>query len=57
VNQSLSLSRAKLIEDLFTQRGIKPAVVTGFGSQLPVASNDTVEGREKNRRVEIWIQN
>jgi phosphate transport system substrate-binding protein len=56
-NQSLSLNRAKVIEDLFVQRGIKPAVVTGFGSHLPVASNDTEEGREKNRRVEIWLQN
>jgi phosphate transport system substrate-binding protein len=56
-NQSLSMSRAKMIEGLFMQRGIKPAIVTGFGSQLPVASNDTPEGRDKNRRVEIWIQN
>jgi phosphate transport system substrate-binding protein len=56
VNQALSLSRAKLIEGLFLQRGIKPAVVTAFGSRLPIASNDTVDGRNKNRRVEIWLQ-
>jgi phosphate transport system substrate-binding protein len=56
-NQALSLSRAKIVEDQFIQRGIKPAAVRGFGSKLPVASNDTAEGREKNRRVEIWIQN
>jgi phosphate transport system substrate-binding protein len=55
-NQALSLSRARIIESHFIQRGIKPAAVRGFGSSLPVASNDTAEGREKNRRVEIWIQ-
>lgn len=56
-NRSLSLGRAKIIEAQFIQRGLKPAVVRGFGSNLPVASNDTADGREKNRRVEIWIQN
>jgi len=56
-NLGLSLNRAKVIEDQFLQRGIRPAVVRGFGSDLPVASNETPEGREKNRRVEIWIQN
>jgi phosphate transport system substrate-binding protein len=30
--------------------------VRGFGSDLTVASNDTDEGREKNRRVEIWLK-
>jgi phosphate transport system substrate-binding protein len=55
-NRALSLSRARIIENQLIQRGIKPAVVQGFGSELPVASNDTVDGREKNRRVEIWIQ-
>ncbi len=55
-NQALSLDRARVIEGQFVQRGIKPAVVRGFGSSLPVASNESANGREKNRRVEIWIQ-
>jgi phosphate transport system substrate-binding protein len=55
-SQILSLSRAKIVESQLIQRGIKPAAVRGFGSELPVASNDTNEGREMNRRVEIWIQ-
>jgi phosphate transport system substrate-binding protein len=38
------------------QRGLTPTVVRGFGPDLPVASNDTDEGREKNRRVEIWLR-
>jgi phosphate transport system substrate-binding protein len=56
-NKALSLGRAKIIEGQFIQRGLKPEEVRGFGSDLPVASNDSVEGREKNRRVEIWIRN
>ncbi len=56
-NQALSLSRAKIIEGELVRRGLKPTVVRGFGSELPVASNETADGREKNRRVEIWIQN
>jgi phosphate transport system substrate-binding protein len=55
-NVALSLSRARIIENQFSQRGLKPAAVRGFGSGLPVASNDTPDGREKNRRVEIWIR-
>lgn len=56
-NKALSLNRARIIEDQLIQRGLKPAVVQGFGSELPVASNETADGREKNRRVEIWIEN
>ena len=55
-DQAVSLNRARIVERLFSQRGVKPAVVQGFGSSLPVAPNDTPEGREKNRRVEVWIQ-
>jgi len=55
-NNALSLNRAKIVEDQFAQRGLRPAVVRGFGSDLPVASNDNDEGREKNRRVEIWLK-
>lgn len=54
--QAVSLSRAKMVEKEFIQRGIKPTLVRGFGSELPVASNDTAEGREMNRRVEIWMK-
>jgi len=44
------------VESQLVQRGIKPAAVRGFGSEYPVASNDTSDGREMNRRVEIWIK-
>jgi phosphate transport system substrate-binding protein len=56
VNQRLSVERAQMVADEFKRRGITPAVVTGFGDRRPVASNDTDEGRDKNRRVEIWLK-
>jgi len=55
-NLELSQRRADAIEEQFRHRGVKPGLIKGFGSSLPVASNDTAEGREKNRRVEIWVR-
>jgi phosphate transport system substrate-binding protein len=54
-NLEISRDRAHAVADELSRRGITPSVVEGFGSALPVASNDTPDGREKNRRVEIWI--
>ncbi len=31
--------------------------ILDFGAEVPVASNQTVEGRRKNRRVEVWVRN
>jgi phosphate transport system substrate-binding protein len=56
LNDKLSDDRARTVERQFQQRGLHPATVRGLGSELPVASNDTEEGREKNRRVEIWVR-
>jgi phosphate transport system substrate-binding protein len=55
-NMKLSRERAQTVAAEFKQRGIAPAVVTGFGASLPIASNDSAEGQERNRRVEIWIK-
>jgi phosphate transport system substrate-binding protein len=54
-NLAISRDRAHAVAGELSRRGITPAVVEGFGAALPVASNDTPEGRDKNRRVEIWI--
>jgi len=54
-NQTLSDERAKIVARQFSSRGVLAAVCTGFGSAVPVASNETDEGREKNRRVEVWL--
>jgi len=55
-NQAISLKRANAVADEFWRRGIAPAVVSGFGADNPVASNKTGEGRQKNRRVEVWLR-
>jgi phosphate transport system substrate-binding protein len=56
VNCRLSKERAQAVSDQFGQWGLNPATVSGFCSELAVASNDTEDGREKNRRVEIWAR-
>jgi len=55
-NLTLSKERANAVADKLKARGIKPTLVTGYGQELPVASNETEPGREKNRRVEVWIR-
>jgi len=55
-NLHLSLARAKAVGDELTKRGLRPGAVKGFGPYLPVAANNTDAGREKNRRVEIWLR-
>ncbi|MGA9596877.1 MAG: OmpA family protein [Acidimicrobiia bacterium] len=54
-NQDLSERRAQAAFDYFTAKGQDPTrfVVQGFGEQFPVASNDTEEGRARNRRIEF----
>ncbi len=53
----LSVQRAKTIVDELVKRGIAPGrfMYEGKGGSEPVASNDTKEGRARNRRVEITI--
>jgi phosphate transport system substrate-binding protein len=55
-NQELSKDRAMVVAQELRARGIKVGDVIGFGSARPVASNATAEGREKNRRVEVWLR-
>ncbi|HKX80090.1 MAG TPA: OmpA family protein [Novosphingobium sp.] len=56
-NQSLSERRASTVAGYLTSRGISSQRVRsqGFGETMPVANNDTEEGRRRNRRVEIKI--
>ena len=56
-NQTLSERRAKAVADYLSSRGVSSARIRwqGFGESQPIASNDTPEGRAKNRRVEIKI--
>lgn len=56
-NQQLSEQRGGSVRDYLTAQGMAPASVTsrGFGKTQPVASNDTAQGRQQNRRVELVI--
>lgn len=55
-NLKLSLERAKKIAEELSERGVRAVDVEAMGSELPVASNDSENGREKNRRVEVWLR-
>jgi outer membrane protein OmpA-like peptidoglycan-associated protein len=56
-NQQLSERRADSVRDFLAQQGVAPSSITahGFGKTQPVASNDTPEGRQRNRRVELVV--
>ncbi|SFF04000.1 OmpA family protein [Paracidovorax wautersii] len=57
INNPLSLDRASSVRNYLTARGVNGGriQVEGRGSAQPVASNDTSEGRARNRRVEIFV--
>jgi outer membrane protein OmpA-like peptidoglycan-associated protein len=56
-NQQLSEQRGKSVRDYLIMQGMPGSSVTakGFGKTQPVASNETAEGRQQNRRVELVI--
>jgi outer membrane protein OmpA-like peptidoglycan-associated protein len=56
-NQQLSEQRGESVRAYLTDQGMAAGSVTarGFGKTQPVASNDTAEGRQLNRRVELVI--
>ena len=57
MNQALSEQRAASVRDYLVKQNIPGASMTsqGFGKSQPVASNDTAEGRQQNRRVELVV--
>jgi phosphate transport system substrate-binding protein len=55
-NLALSKDRAQAVAQQMERHGITPALITGFGQELPVADNGTPDGRDKNRRVEVWLR-
>jgi outer membrane protein OmpA-like peptidoglycan-associated protein len=56
-NQKLSEDRGTAVRDYLTKEGVVGTSVTsqGFGKSQPVASNDTAQGRQQNRRVELVV--
>jgi len=57
-NQGLSERRAYSVRDYLASQGVAPSRISaiGYGEARPKASNDTPEGRQLNRRVEIHIR-
>lgn len=54
-NCQLSLQRARSVDQVLNGYGIYPRAVSGLCDEMPVATNQNSAGREKNRRVEVWI--
>jgi OOP family OmpA-OmpF porin len=56
-NKQLSVARANAIRDLLVAGGVDTSRITteGYGADKPIASNDTDEGRAKNRRTELVV--
>lgn len=56
-NVALSQARAEAVRNAFIKYGVNPdmLVAKGYGQENPIASNDTIEGRLKNRRIEYHV--
>ncbi|MFZ1289216.1 MAG: OmpA family protein [Melioribacteraceae bacterium] len=54
-NLKLSENRAEIVKNWFVKKGINLERIKtkGFGKENPIGDNDTLEGQEKNRRIEI----
>jgi len=57
MNQALSLARAAAVRDALARLGVETDRVTamGFGESNPIADNETADGRAKNRRIAITV--
>jgi chemotaxis protein MotB len=57
-NWDLSVMRATAVAKALENAGVEPGQITasGRGEYFPVASNDTPEGKAKNRRIEIILE-
>ncbi len=57
LNQRLSEQRSGSVRDFLVQQGVPAASITarGFGKTQPVSSNESAEGRQQNRRVELVV--
>ena len=54
-NQAVSQRRAEVVASALARGGFVPGKIASFGSEVPIADNATAEGRERNRRVEVFL--
>ncbi|HTD36328.1 MAG TPA: phosphate ABC transporter substrate-binding/OmpA family protein [Candidatus Limnocylindrales bacterium] len=54
-NRALSIARAESVKRELISQGVNVKEATGFGDALPIRDNATEDGRQKNRRVEIFL--
>ena len=55
-NVLLSQEQAGIVAAQLRARGLHVDRERGFGADMPVADDATQEGRERNRRVELWLR-
>ena len=57
-NQNLSARRARSVAIHLGRRGIDTSrmIITAFGETQPVDTNETIEGRKRNRRVDLFAR-
>lgn len=51
----LSRLRGMAVRRELARVGVEVKAVAGLGDELPVAGNDLEQGRQRNRRVEVWV--
>ena len=54
-NVAVSQRRAEVVASALAKGGFIPGKIASFGAELPIADNATAEGRERNRRVEVYL--
>ena len=55
-NVTLSEQRASIVAEQLRARGLHIDTARGFGPEMPIADDTTEGGRERNRRVEVWLR-
>jgi len=57
LNQELSERRAAAVREYFIEQGISPTLIVarGYGESMPLVDNQTADGRQRNRRVELVV--
>jgi phosphate transport system substrate-binding protein len=55
-NVALSQQRASMVAGQLSARGLHVETTRGLGPEMPVADDATEDGRQRNRRVEVWLR-